>query len=111
MLTDKPEEDAGHIPVALGNPATDSEALFGNTIVKATAKVHCLCRHLSQGVARCKWKEHRLAWNTWVWPLVTIVVISNDDNGSKHFGALTVHQMLCLVQFIILSIIFISACE
>ena len=111
MLTDKPEEDADHIPVALGNPAADSEALFANAVVKATAEARCLCRHLSQGMARCKWKERSLARNTWVWPLVTVVVISNDGNGSELFGALAMHQMLCLVQFLTLSIVFISAWE
>lgn len=47
MLTDKPEEDAGHIPVALGNPAAGSEAFLGNTVVKAIADVRCSCRWLS----------------------------------------------------------------
>ena len=41
MLTDKPKEDAGHVPVALGSPATAFKALFGNTAVKATAEVRC----------------------------------------------------------------------
>lgn len=39
-MADRPKEDAGYRPVVLGNPATGSEALFGNTVVKAVAEIH-----------------------------------------------------------------------
>lgn len=50
MLTDKPEEDAGHIPVALGIPAPGSEALFRNTSKSYCGSLRLLGRQLSEGV-------------------------------------------------------------
>lgn len=79
-MTDKPGGDAGRMPVVLGLQL-QGQAALRSTIVRVAAEVRGSGTPRGEGcVVQVDGVD--VAQNTWVWPLVAIVITSDDARGS-----------------------------